>query len=432
MRIRSITYFVSPGWPLDQQAIRQAGEFLKLARPAFTDAGFEVQSVRLATTPFPQVLGADRLTEAVHFAQELEARCLEAGIDYVSLGPALPDMLASYALIPEILLGTQSVFASGSMGFPGGRISLPAVRACAQVIFQAARISPDGFGNLRFTALSNVSAGSPFFPAAYHEGSQPCFALATEAADLAVQAFSSADGLNDARDRLVQTIGDHARRLEKVSTTLSDRSGTACGGIDFTLAPFPEPLLSSGTALERVGVPAVGMAGSLAAAAILAEAIDRAQFSRTGFSGLMFPVLEDSTLARRAAEGLLTVNELLLYSAVCGTGLDTVPLPGDTTPAQLEALLLDLAALGTRLDKPLTARLMPIPGKSSRRAHRVRIRLLCEQPGPAADGRAAAGRALRFGDLRAEVQAVLCRVRRINRLLAGRARSNPDCPFSWR
>jgi uncharacterized protein len=77
------------------------------------------------------------------------------------------------------------------------------------------------------------------------------------------------------------------------------------------------------------------------------------------------PILEDATLAKRAGEGTLTVKDVLLYSAVCGTGLDTVPLPGDTSPEQITALLLDLCALALRLDKPLTARLMPIPGKKT-------------------------------------------------------------------
>jgi len=45
--------------------------------------------------------------------------------------------------------------------------------------------------------------------------------------------------------------------------------------------------------------------------------------------------------------------------------LDTVPLPGDTTAEQIAPLLLDLSALAMRLDKPLTARLMPIPGKQA-------------------------------------------------------------------
>jgi len=76
-------------------------------------------------------------------------------------------------------------------------------------------------------------------------------------------------------------------------------------------------------------------------------------------------VLEDFTLAARAAEGILTIKDLLLFSAVCGTGLDTIPLPGDVTAEQISALLLDISALALRLNKPLTARLMPIPGKKA-------------------------------------------------------------------
>jgi hypothetical protein len=76
----------------------------------------------------------------------------------------------------------------------------------------------------------------------------------------------------------------------------------------------------------------------------------------------MLPVLEDEVLAQRAAEGRFSVNDLLLYSAVCGTGLDTVPIPGSTTPDEMAAIFLDMATLAIALGKPLTARLMPIPG----------------------------------------------------------------------
>src|SRR2546426_9258936 len=52
----------------------------------------------------------------------------------------------------------------------------------------------------------------------------------------------------------------------------------------------------------------------------------------------MLPVLEDPVLARRASEGRYSVRDLLLYSTVCGTGLDVVPLPGDTAADRLAAL----------------------------------------------------------------------------------------------
>ncbi len=120
---------------------------------------------------------------------------------------------------------------------------------------------------------------------------------------------------------------------------------------------------SLGRALERLGAPRLGWHGTLAAAAFVADALDRAQFPRAGFCGLFLTVLEDSVLAGRAGEGVLTVGDLLLCSAVCGTGLDTVPLPGDIEADELAAIILDVAALALRLGKPLTARLMPVRGK---------------------------------------------------------------------
>jgi uncharacterized protein len=53
---------------------------------------------------------------------------------------------------------------------------------------------------------------------------------------------------------------------------------------------------------------------------------------------------------------------LLLFSAVCGTGLDTVPLPDDVSVAELAGIYLDVAALSVALSKPLTARLLTVPG----------------------------------------------------------------------
>jgi len=240
---------------------------------------------------------------------------------------------------------------------------LPAVEACAEIIHRTAPLEKDGFANLRFAALANVPPWAPFFPAAYHQAKAPAFALALEAADLVVSAFSEAKSLNNARQDLIKQIENHAEALQAISQNLAKIYQIEFKGLDFTPAPFPEPAKSLGNALEQLGVPAFGQFGSLAAAAFLTDTLDRAEFQRTGFNGLMLPVLEDSTLAKRAAEGRLSVTELLLFSAVCGTGLDTIPLPGDTTVEQIRAVLLDLAALSLRLNKPLTARLMPIPGK---------------------------------------------------------------------
>ena len=79
----------------------------------------------------------------------------------------------------------------------------------------------------------------------------------------------------------------------------------------------------------------------------------------------MLPVLEDYGLAMRNNENKFNITTLLSYSAVCGTGLDTIPLPGDVSEDKIYSLLLDIASLSSKLKKPLSARLMPIPGKKS-------------------------------------------------------------------
>jgi uncharacterized protein (UPF0210 family) len=327
----------------------------------------------MATTPFPQLLPDLAAETVISYAQTLEGMAAEAGCSYVALGPALPDYPESYALIPEILAHTENLFLSGVIAAPEvgqmpvgqvlAGISLPAIRACAEVIHTAATLDANGFGNLYFCALANVPSGGPFFPAAYHEGKAPRFALAVEAADLAVSAFTTARTLAKARQNLIGSVEEHALTLANAGQALSVQHGVAFGGLDFTLAPYPTEVQSLGTAIERLGVPAVGLHSSLAGAAFIADALDRARYPKTGFNGLMLPLLEDSTLALRAEQGRLTLKDLLMYSAVCGTGLDTVPLPGDVSVEALTAILLDVAALAQRLAKPLTARLMPIPGK---------------------------------------------------------------------
>jgi len=365
MKIRSITYFCNPGWPLEVKILQAASAFLAEAREALEAAGYEVQTVRLASVPFPTLLGPRNISETPKLARMMGAAIQATGIDYAALGPALPELPYSYLVIPEAIAASENVFFSGWMADSKTSLSLSAVRACAEVICRCAPITSDGFANLRFAALANVPPGAPFFPAAYHEGDVPAFALATEAADLAVQAFSEAKTIAEGQQGLIAAMEEHARKLIAVADLLKYRYSLHFGGIDYSLAPYPEESRSIGAAFERMGVPRVGLHGSLAAAALLAESIQRARFPHAGFSGVMLPVLEDAILAKRAAEGTLSIKDLLLYSVVCGAGLDTVPLPGDTTAEQISALLLDLSALALRLDKPLTARLMPIPGKKA-------------------------------------------------------------------
>jgi uncharacterized protein (UPF0210 family) len=363
MKIRSVTYFFDPGWPLRRERFDDASRLLQAARSAFCSAGYEVETTRVALVSFARLV--PELNEGIcaDLSRQVEAECFLRGIDYVSLGPALPDLPQAYDLLPTLLASAENVFASALIAERPRGVSVPACQAAARAIARASQLRGDGFANLRLAALACVPPFSPFFPAAYHDGGPPGFALAPEAADLAVEATGLSHTLGEARTRLVEMIEQHAGTLALAAEHLASATGVRFLGVDFSLAPFPEETRSLATALESLGVPGTGMAGTAAATAILAAALDAAEIDSIGFRGLLLPVLEDAVLARRAAEGLLTISDLLLYATLCGTGLDTLPLPGDVSPDQLAALLLDVGALALRHDKALTARLMPIPGK---------------------------------------------------------------------
>jgi uncharacterized protein (UPF0210 family) len=355
MEIRSVTLFCDPDTPPDSLA-----PFFAAAREHFP---VRVQSLRLGTRPFPLWLPPETaVAEAAAFAERWQA----AGVDYVSLGPVgLDDDAAWLEALPELFGQTTGVFASVTIATEDGRLSLARCRAMAGCIRNVSTVFPDGFGNLFMGALAAVGPGHPFLPASYHGGGPAHFALAVESGDLALAAIQAATTLDEARAGLIAAIESAAAEIAPVATALAGEFGLGFSGLDFSLAPYPTPERSLGGAMEALGVPHVGAPGALFAAAFITEAIDRARFPRTGFSGLMLPVLEDAVLAQRAAEGRLSLNDLLVYSAVCGVGLDTIPLPGDTSEDTLTAILLDTAALAARLRKPLVARLMPLPGLSA-------------------------------------------------------------------
>jgi uncharacterized protein (UPF0210 family) len=149
--------------------------------------------------------------------------------------------------------------------------------------------------------------------------------------------------------------------VQSQAEAIARRTGRSYLGIDTSPAPGPDA--SIGEVIETLtGVP-FGSASTLRACASITEGLKKLQVKTCGYSGLMLPVLEDTVLARRAAEGRYGIAELLLYSSVCGTGLDVVPLPGDSSAESLASVIGDVAALSAKYRKPLSARLFPVPGK---------------------------------------------------------------------
>lgn len=381
MNIRSLTVGGAlPGDPVERAAmIERLGAFAVSGRAALEAAGFTVQSTRLSTQPLERwALQGDDAMEAV---AAVGAQCKAVGLNYCSLGTiqassALDDALKGLIDdLPGILLTVENCFGSLQVGERrdgSGVINLEAVKAAARVIRALADGTLDGFGNLRFAAAINCPPHVPFFPASYYMEDErnsggPEFGLALEAADLAVLAFEGARSHEEARGNLLALLADEGGRAAETCAVFGANAGYTFTGLDISMAPYPSQDRSIGHALELVAGGPLGGPGTLAASAFVTSVLRdaRSLLPTVGYSGLMLPALEDQTIADRVGEGLVTLDTLLLMSAVCGLGLDTIPLAGDISLKQLERIILDTAALAVKLDKPLTARLLPVPGKSA-------------------------------------------------------------------
>jgi uncharacterized protein (UPF0210 family) len=220
----------------------------------------------------------------------------------------------------------------------------------------------EGFGNFNFAALACVGPGSPFFPAAYHAGPAN-LTVALQGSGIVAEALRGGAELTDVTRRARDCLIKYATPVVELAQLVAPELGVEFGGID--LSPAPDGDDSIAAAMELAGIGQFGAPGTLALAAALTPAIQGTGLPTCGYCGLMLPVMEDVVLAQRWAEGGLGLEQLLAYSAVCGTGLDTVPVPGDCSATDLANVICDMASLAVRLRKPLSARLLPVPGKKA-------------------------------------------------------------------
>ena len=362
-RIRTITAGVALPDLRDLRPVETALAKLLRVRSAFMASGYEVQTVRLATSPVTESLDAKRRERALDSVRALDGLLQHHGA-IGSIGPcARPEVYDAEAApwVAELIRTTAQLSCSIRVGSPDAGVSSAGARMAAESIAAISRSIPGGLGNFRFAAAACVPAGTPFFPVAYHQGPD-ALAVGLESASLVAQAVNGVHGSREVTNRVRDTLNGALVPIERLAATVAASEGCDYLGID----PSPAPAMdrSIGAALEALTQQPFGGSGTVDACASVTAALRVLSVKTCGYAGLMLPVLEDPVLARRATEGRFGLRDLLLFSSVCGTGLDLVPIPGETPVPVLERIVRDTAALATRWAKPLSARLFLVPGKS--------------------------------------------------------------------
>lgn len=360
--IRAVTAFLRLDRPHYKEQIQDTLEFLRRAKAAFTKKGYDVETIRITTQPFPEYTKDLSAEQALAFLRDYDALAVKEGFD-ASIGPAMmndADDPRQADVLARTLAATKTLEASVVIAGDDG-IHWNSIPAAVGVIRYLEANTPHSQGSFNFTASALVPSGTPFYPASYFTGQGKQFALALESANVVATALGSAKSADEAETLLARSLGFHAQRIERIAQALSKETGWDYGGIDLSPAPLRE--ISIGGAIEGFLRAPIGSSGTLTTVALITRALREIPVKHAGYSGLMLPVLEDSILAQRWSEGHLAMDSLLAYSAVCGTGLDTIPLPGDITDEQLEHILSDVASLSVKWHKPLAARLLPVAHK---------------------------------------------------------------------
>lgn len=357
MKIRTVTVGIPDAFSHEQ--LRCAVSFNHGCIEHLEANGYDVQTTRVSSQAWNHISSLDQVLE-------LDRRVVESGGEFFSLGtifPHLPQRTAHLDLVPEVIAQTHTLFTSTTLITADQQISWDAAEETAVAMQQIARKTDEGLGNLRFAAIMNCPANTPFFPAAYWQDEGFNVGIGWQAADLVYEAFINAPNLNIAVGKLKDLMEYEGERIAAIVAHLAAEAGIRFVGLDVSPAPMGAESIAGAIEAQLPGK--FGENGTLTVVRAITQTLDSLNLPRCGYSGLMLPLLEDDVLGKRSCEGYFNLDSLLLYSAVCGTGLDTIPIPGDTPIGQIQAILTDVAALSIRWNKPLSARIFPVPSLSA-------------------------------------------------------------------
>ena len=375
-RIRTITSFVNID-PSDfdddaatlKEKINACSRLLRDGELKMTDAGFEVQTIRIATNPFGDWLmktyisDGDMIEDVKKRLDILNNLLSDLDINFCSLGPSY-NPVHTTTICPEIVSVAPGRFACSANIDSGDITAALAASECINTISLKDDGShlEGGLGNFRFAAASCIDT-VPFFPGARApkdlDTDTIAFAVGLENGGFAKELLQEAKSIHNVKGVVHNKMRNELLPIQQICAGL-EGDGVKYLGIDTSLNPSLDDGGSVAEAIECLEeVEIFGNPGTMAAAAAVTTSLQSIPgIKTTGYSGLMLPVLEDTRLAELDT---LTIQKLLCISSVCGVGVDTVPIPGNVSEKSLASLILDVAALAARWNKPLSCRVFPVP-----------------------------------------------------------------------
>ncbi|MDP9091012.1 MAG: DUF711 family protein [Pseudomonadota bacterium] len=364
-KVRAITGFVRLERATYVQQITETLTVLRAAKEEFAKQGYEVETIRIVTQPLAELVRGLPETDALTFLKVLDDLSEKENF-MPSVGPGMmrdTDDPATMRLLEKVLSTLPHIQSNAIIAGEDG-IHWKVIHESAALVRYVTDHSPHSQGNFEFTVTAMLKPYGPFYPGTYHTGDGRQLSIGLEGANVVQEVFARTRGdFAKSVAELTKQLTIHAKVAESIGMQVAAKKNWTFMGVDPTPAPLGN--VSIAAAMETYTGAKFGSSGTMTAALIITTAVKAVPVKQIGYSGLMVPVMEDKVIAQRWAEGLVTTDSLLAYSAVCGTGLDTVPFPGDISVVQLERIFGDVASLAWKWNKPLSARLQPVLGKKA-------------------------------------------------------------------
>ncbi|RWR07277.1 PFL family protein [Siminovitchia fortis] len=356
-----------------------AGRLKSVAEEVEKEYGIPIVNKRISVTPIAEILGNATKEQAVELAKTLDRAAKTLGIDFIGGYSALVhkgitkgDQTLLDAL-PEALSVTERVCSSISVATTRTGINMDAVGLMGKIIKEAAERTKDqnGLACAKLVVFSNPVEDNPFMAGAFHgtgEG-EAVLNVGVSGPGVVLNALRrhpDAD-LGQVADVIKKTVFKITRAGELIGRVVADRLDVPFGIMDLSLAPTNALNDSVAEILEEIGLERVGTHGTIAALALMNDAVKKGGAMASsyvgGLSGAFIPVSEDEGMIRGIMDEALTLSKLEAMTCVCSVGLDMIALAGDASPETLAAIIADEAAIGMINKKTTAVRVIPVPGK---------------------------------------------------------------------
>ena len=367
INIRSITYSIDLDKIKNSEYQLVVQNNISSIIEAYKVNGTFIRTIRLNAKIINKALKDERIfVEEINilstFAQKINIRWFNIAFDLTKMSQKDQKRVTKTAYY--ILKKFDNAFVNFIIA-RNNEINMSAALITSHLIIDVSKLSTNGFDNFRVGISLNPMVNTPFFPFSYSETDNN-FSIAMEITEKFLEIINTNKNLKEITHNINTHIGSELSNIDSIGLKLNNNN-LKYNGIDASLAPFPDKQISVVEILHKLGLDEVGASGTFFFTSILTDIIKSTlklyDINKVGFNGVMYSLLEDHLLCNANNRKMLSINQLIGYSTMCGCGLDMVPVPGNILPEELASIILDTAAVAIKLDKPLGVRVLPIPNK---------------------------------------------------------------------